>query len=60
MSLKRLHGETGMSMARVAINWTLNRPGITTPVIGVRNIEHLKDNLAEGRSFDWMICMLNV
>ena len=44
--LEAVARETGMSMARVAINWTLNRPGITTPVIGVRNIEHLKDNLA--------------
>jgi len=31
--------------AQVALNWVLNRPGVTAPIIGVRTIAHLEDNL---------------
>ena len=31
--------------AQVALNWVLNRPGVTAPIIGVRSIAHLEDNL---------------
>jgi aryl-alcohol dehydrogenase-like predicted oxidoreductase len=31
--------------AQVALNWVLNRPGITAPIIGVRTLEHLESNL---------------
>ncbi len=37
--------ETGYSMAQVALNWLLQRPGVTTPIIGVRTLAHLEDNL---------------
>ena len=37
--------ETGKSPAQVALNWVLNRPGITSPIIGVRTMRHLEDNL---------------
>ena len=37
--------ETGKTPAQVALNWVLNRPGITSPIIGVRTMEHLEDNL---------------
>jgi aryl-alcohol dehydrogenase-like predicted oxidoreductase len=37
--------EIGKSPAQVALNWVLNRPGITAPIIGVRTMRHLEDNL---------------
>lgn len=37
--------ETGFSMAQVALNWLLQRPGVTTPIIGIRTLAHLEDNL---------------
>ena len=37
--------ETGKTPAQVALNWALNRPGVTAPIIGVRNLKHLEDNL---------------
>lgn len=37
--------ETGKTPAQIALNWLLNRPGVTAPIIGVRSLEHLKDNL---------------
>jgi aryl-alcohol dehydrogenase-like predicted oxidoreductase len=37
--------ETGKTPAQVALNWVLNRPGITAPIIGVRTIAHLEGNL---------------
>jgi aryl-alcohol dehydrogenase-like predicted oxidoreductase len=37
--------ETGKTAAQVALNWVMNRPGITAPIIGVRTMAHLEDNL---------------
>ena len=37
--------ETGKTPAQVALNWVLNRPGITSPIIGVRTLAHLEENL---------------
>ena len=31
--------------AQVAINWLLQRPGVTTPIIGARTNEQLESNL---------------
>ena len=33
------------TQAQVALNWLLQKPGVTAPIIGVRTIRHLKDNL---------------
>src|SRR5262249_42611204 len=38
--------EIGKSPAQVALNWVLNRPGVTAPIIGARTMEQLKDNLS--------------
>lgn len=35
----------GKSPAQVALNWLLQQPGVTAPIIGARNIEQLNDNL---------------
>ena len=37
--------ECGKSPAQVALNWVLNQPGVTAPIIGARNLEQLEDNL---------------
>ena len=37
--------ETKKTPAQVALNWLLHRPGVTAPIIGVRKLEHLEDNL---------------
>jgi len=37
--------ESGKSAAQVAINWLLQRPGVTAPIIGARNMQQLEDNL---------------
>ncbi len=37
--------EVGKTPAQVALNWVLHRPGVTSPIIGVRTMEQLEDNL---------------
>ncbi len=37
--------EANKTVAQVALNWVLNRPGVTSPIIGVRTMEQLEDNL---------------
>lgn len=37
--------EADKSPAQVALNWLLQRPGVTAPIIGARTIEQLDDNL---------------
>jgi aryl-alcohol dehydrogenase-like predicted oxidoreductase len=37
--------EIGKSPAQIALNWLLQRPGITAPILGVRTMAQLEDNL---------------
>ena len=37
--------ETGKSPSQVALNWVMNQPGVTAPIIGIRTMEQLEDNL---------------
>lgn len=37
--------ETDKMPAQVALNWVLNRPGVTAPISGVRTMEQLESNL---------------
>jgi len=37
--------ETGKAPAQVAINWLLQRPGVTAPIIGARTMDQLESNL---------------
>lgn len=37
--------ETGKTPPQVALRWLLQRPGVTAPIIGVRTMRHLEDNL---------------
>jgi aryl-alcohol dehydrogenase-like predicted oxidoreductase len=43
--MQEISAETGKSAAQIALNWLLRMPGVTAPIIGVRNLKHLKDNL---------------
>ena len=38
--------EAEVSPAQVALRWLLQCPGVTAPIIGVRTMAHLEDNLA--------------
>lgn len=37
--------EVGKAPAQVALNWLLQRPGVTAPIIGARTLEQLENNL---------------
>jgi aryl-alcohol dehydrogenase-like predicted oxidoreductase len=43
--VEAIAGETGKAPAQVALNWLLQRPGVTAPIAGVRSLEHLESNL---------------
>src|ERR1700752_196858 len=44
-TMQEISAETGKSAAQIALNWLLQKPGVTAPIIGVRSLEHLEDNL---------------
>jgi aryl-alcohol dehydrogenase-like predicted oxidoreductase len=44
-ALEEVAKETGKTVPQVAINWLLQRPTVSTVVIGARNEQQLKDNL---------------
>lgn len=37
--------EKGCSVSQVALAWCMHQPGVTSPIIGPRTMEHLVDNL---------------
>jgi aryl-alcohol dehydrogenase-like predicted oxidoreductase len=43
--LLAISDEIEKTPAQVALNWILNRPGVTAPIIGVRTMAQLEDNL---------------
>jgi aryl-alcohol dehydrogenase-like predicted oxidoreductase len=44
-TLLAIAGEVGKSPAQVALNWLLQQPGVTAPILGARTLKHLEDNL---------------
>ncbi len=48
-AVRKVAGETGRSMAQVALAWLQHRPVPVIPIIGARKLSQLQDNLA---SFD--------
>jgi aryl-alcohol dehydrogenase-like predicted oxidoreductase len=44
-ALDEVAAETGKSLPQIALNWLLQRPTVSTVVIGARNEEQLKQNL---------------
>ena len=45
-ALDNIAQETGKTVPQVAINWLLRRPTVSTVIIGARNEEQLRANLA--------------
>jgi aryl-alcohol dehydrogenase-like predicted oxidoreductase len=43
--LGEIAGDRGVSIAQVAIRWLIQRPGVSSVIIGARTEEQLKDNL---------------
>ena len=44
-AIDEVANETGKSVPQIALNWLLQRPTVSTPIIGARNEERLKQNL---------------
>jgi aryl-alcohol dehydrogenase-like predicted oxidoreductase len=49
--------EIGKSPAQIALNWLLQRPGVTAPIIGARTMDQLEDNLG---AVGWSLSMEQV
>ncbi len=45
-ALESLSSETGKSVPQLALNWLLRKPTISSVIIGARNEQQLRDNLA--------------
>jgi aryl-alcohol dehydrogenase-like predicted oxidoreductase len=45
-ALDALSAETGKSVPQLALNWLLRKPTVSTVIIGARNEQQLRDNLA--------------
>lgn len=43
--VEKLASQAGISVSQVALAWLLNKPPITSPIIGPRTLEQLEDNL---------------
>jgi len=50
--LHEVAGTLKRSPAQVAINWLLQKPGVTAPIIGARRMEQLENNLG---SVEWSL-----
>jgi aryl-alcohol dehydrogenase-like predicted oxidoreductase len=44
-ALDEIAGETGRTIPQIAINWLLQRPTVSSVIIGARNEQQLRDNL---------------
>jgi aryl-alcohol dehydrogenase-like predicted oxidoreductase len=44
--LDEIAKQRGVSVAQVALNWVMRKPGVDTVIIGARNEQQLRDNLA--------------
>lgn len=43
--VKEIAKEIGRSPSQVSLNWLLQQPGGTIPIVGARKLSHVKDNL---------------
>jgi aryl-alcohol dehydrogenase-like predicted oxidoreductase len=50
--LEEISHETGKTIPQISINWLLQRPTVSTVILGARNAEQLKDNLG---SIGWYL-----
>jgi aryl-alcohol dehydrogenase-like predicted oxidoreductase len=44
-AVRAIAGERGVSMAQVALAWLVDRPAVTSVILGARTVEQLDDNL---------------
>lgn len=44
-TVRKIAGETGKTPSQVALNWLMSKKGVTSPIIGVRNLPQLDENL---------------
>ena len=44
-ALDEVAGETGKTVPQIAINWLLQRPTVSSVIVGARNEEQLRQNL---------------
>jgi aryl-alcohol dehydrogenase-like predicted oxidoreductase len=56
-ALDAIAGETGKSVPQIALNWLLQRPTVASVIIGARNEEQLRQNLAAA---DWNLTAAQV
>lgn len=45
-AVARLADERGLTSGQLALLWLRDRPGVTSPIIGPRTVEHLQESLA--------------
>ena len=45
-AIEKVAGETGKTVPQVALNWLLQRPTVSSVIVGARNEEQLRQNLA--------------
>ncbi|MEX0761057.1 MAG: aldo/keto reductase [Dehalococcoidia bacterium] len=45
-AVEPIAGEKGVTLSQFALAWVMNQPGVTSPIIGPRTMDQLKDNLA--------------
>ena len=43
--LERIAREVDSTIPRVALSWVMNRPGVTSTIVGARTLAHLEDNV---------------
>jgi aryl-alcohol dehydrogenase-like predicted oxidoreductase len=43
--VREIAARIGRSPAQVALNWVLHRPAVVAPIVGVRTVEQLRDNV---------------
>lgn len=48
-SVEEIAKKKGISMAQVAIAWSLSKPGVTAPIVGTTSLDNLKDIIGEIR-----------
>ena len=44
--LAEISGQRGVSISQAALNWVMRKPGVDTVIMGARNEQQLRDNLA--------------
>ncbi len=45
-ALAEIAAQHGVSISQVALNWVMRKPGVDTVIVGARNEQQLRDNLA--------------